>query len=644
MPVVTRRAMHDLVWTKPVRDVAKDFGISDVGLKKICLRFDVPAPERGYWARLAAGKTVLKRKLPPRGPGMSDHIEIGPQPQRYFYKPTDYQIEEQLAEPEPIEPVFDEAIESVEARVRALVGKVTNIRTLDTVCAPVRKLLDGRQVRYVRDAQSRITAVDTRASSGGSWTSAASSVSWKPFGPLAALTFGNGLNLTLGYDQNYWLTAIDTAQGGTTTLDLDIGRNADGRVASITDNVSSSRSEAYTYTNSARLASGSGAWGSKSWTYDAAGNRTAESSTVSSVTTNDVYNYGSTSNRLNSIYTDPSGTTLKRSFSYRANGQTSQDVRVGDGTYDYTFTNDGRLSEVKKASTTLAVYGYDSDGRRVTRAVAGGITRDYVYSASGRLLAEADASGATVRDYLWLEDLPLAVVDSGSTYYVHAGQRGEPLAMTDGSKAKVWDAVVEPFGAAQIFTATVAMDRRLPGQDLQAETALSQNGQRDYDPAIGRYIEPDPIGLDGGPHVYSYVGQDPLNAIDPEGTFAGSIAVHVARLVVPQIARAVGVAVGAAAAGGDTPKAPESKTCPGEEPPDCAKEWRDARDQCRADFIAEGKSFDPAKIEECARGYVSEACGGNPLDRGTPGSHSWQKSADKKINRALYGPKGPRKR
>ncbi len=192
-------------------------------------------------------------------------------------------------------------------------------------------------------------------------------------------------------------------------------------------------------------------------------------------------------------------------------------MRVGDGTYDYTFTNDGRLSEVKKASTTLAVYGYDADGRRVTRAVTGGITRDYVYSASGRLLAEADASGATVRDYLWLEDLPLAVVDSGSTYYVHAGQRGEPLAMTDASKAKVWDAVVEPFGAAQIFTSTVAMDRRLPGQDLQAETALSQNHHRDYDPAIGRYIEPDPIGLAGGPHVYSYVGQDPMNAVDPEG-------------------------------------------------------------------------------------------------------------------------------
>lgn len=154
MPLLTRRILREMVWTKPVRDVAAGFGISDVGLKKICLRFDIPVPERGYWARLAAGRTVLKRKLPPRGPGMSDRIEIGPQPQRYYYNLSDAQIEEQLAEPEPIEPVFDEAIEGVEARVRALVGKVPTIRTLDAACPPVRKLLDKDDERRAKQAAS----------------------------------------------------------------------------------------------------------------------------------------------------------------------------------------------------------------------------------------------------------------------------------------------------------------------------------------------------------------------------------------------------------------------------------------------------------------------------------------------------------
>ncbi len=106
-----------------------------------------------------------------------------------------------------------------------------------------------------------------------------------------------------------------------------------------------------------------------------------------------------------------------------------------------------------------------------------------------------------------------------------AGHRGEPLAMTDASRAKVWDAAYEPFGAATVFTATTALDLRLPGQQLQAETGLHQNWMRDYDPMLGRYLQPDPIGLDGGPNVYSYVGQDPLNYVDPSGELAWLIPV-----------------------------------------------------------------------------------------------------------------------
>lgn len=57
---LTRRALYDLVWSKPLTTLAEEFGISDVGLAKICNRHRVPTPQRGYWARIAAGQSVKK--------------------------------------------------------------------------------------------------------------------------------------------------------------------------------------------------------------------------------------------------------------------------------------------------------------------------------------------------------------------------------------------------------------------------------------------------------------------------------------------------------------------------------------------------------------------------------------------------------
>jgi len=109
--------------------------------------------------------------------------------------------------------------------------------------------------------------------------------------------------------------------------------------------------------------------------------------------------------------------------------------------------------------------------------------------------------------------MPIAVIDSSSgtavTYYIHTGHLDEPQMMTNVSKAKVWDAYVTPFGSAKVFTtATANTDLRLPGQWYQAEAAgsgLNQNGYRDYDPTLGRYIEADPLGLGGGQNPYAYV-------------------------------------------------------------------------------------------------------------------------------------------
>ncbi|MEX8500251.1 MAG: RHS repeat-associated core domain-containing protein [Leptothrix ochracea] len=57
----------------------------------------------------------------------------------------------------------------------------------------------------------------------------------------------------------------------------------------------------------------------------------------------------------------------------------------------------------------------------------------------------------------------------------------------------------------------------MPGQIFDKETGLHHNGHRDYNPATGRYIQPDPIGLEGGINRYGYVGGNPVSRIDPRG-------------------------------------------------------------------------------------------------------------------------------
>ncbi len=58
-----RQKLFDEVWETPVTKLAKAYGLSDVGLRKICVALDVPLPPRGHWARLAAGKTIPKPAL-----------------------------------------------------------------------------------------------------------------------------------------------------------------------------------------------------------------------------------------------------------------------------------------------------------------------------------------------------------------------------------------------------------------------------------------------------------------------------------------------------------------------------------------------------------------------------------------------------
>ncbi len=89
--------------------------------------------------------------------------------------------------------------------------------------------------------------------------------------------------------------------------------------------------------------------------------------------------------------------------------------------------------------------------------------------------------------------------------------------MTDTTGAVVWQASLRPFGETEALFGTATNDQRFPGQRLDAETGLHQNGFRDYDPSLGRYLQADPIGLAGGLNPYAYAGGNPVNLVDPDG-------------------------------------------------------------------------------------------------------------------------------
>lgn len=77
---LTRLDLYEKVWSKPLSQLAKEYGLSDVGLAKICDRHHIPRPGAGYWARLAHGQTPNPTPLPPPGDGESEVIEVNIDP------------------------------------------------------------------------------------------------------------------------------------------------------------------------------------------------------------------------------------------------------------------------------------------------------------------------------------------------------------------------------------------------------------------------------------------------------------------------------------------------------------------------------------------------------------------------------------
>jgi hypothetical protein len=76
MTVMSRQALFEAAWERPLTDVAADIGITSTGLKKICDRHDIPTPGRGYWAQVRAGRTFPRPKLRPAKTAALEQVGI----------------------------------------------------------------------------------------------------------------------------------------------------------------------------------------------------------------------------------------------------------------------------------------------------------------------------------------------------------------------------------------------------------------------------------------------------------------------------------------------------------------------------------------------------------------------------------------
>jgi RHS repeat-associated protein len=333
----------------------------------------------------------------------------------------------------------------------------------------------------------------------------ATGVTYEPFGPVNGWTWGNSTATVRTFDTDGNISSITSSMSR--SYDYDTAQ----RIRRIADNVTPTLSWIYDYDSLDRLSSAVSSSQSEAFTYDANGTRLSQSGTISTI-----YGVANSTNQLSNI----SGAT-SRTYSYDAAGHTT-----GYSGFTFTYNASGRLNSVTSRSGT-ASYIYNALGQRVKKTTSSGATL-FVYDESGHLLGEYDGSGNALQEIVWMGDIPIASIrleTSGlSIFYIHTDHLNTPRRITRRSTSDVvwsWDS--DPFGTSApnenpSGLGTFSFNSRFPGQYYDVETALNYNSARDYDASTGRYIESDPIGLDGGSYsTYAYANGNPASVTDPLG-------------------------------------------------------------------------------------------------------------------------------
>jgi RHS repeat-associated protein len=277
--------------------------------------------------------------------------------------------------------------------------------------------------------------------------------------------------------------------------------------------------QTFSYDELDRLVSVSAGGSSWALAYDANGNRTSVvlNGTSSSYTT------AASSNQLTAT-TNPT-----RGFTLDAAGNTL--ARSTTNPYTAAYSLENRLSTMT-VGTAITSYSYDAMGQR-TRKHTGtaASTTIFAYDDQGQLLGEYSNTGAALREFIWFNNEPIAVFTPAATtpatnppqvLHIHSDHLGTPRVILNKANQSRWSWMAEPFGTTAANTnpqglGNFTFNLRMPGQYADSETGLFYNYFRDLDTAMGRYVQSDPIGLEGGINTYAYVNANPSMYVDPNG-------------------------------------------------------------------------------------------------------------------------------
>ena len=366
----------------------------------------------------------------------------------------------------------------------------------------------------------------------------ASAINYGPTGQPTALSYGNGLVETLSYNNRLQPQQLSTINSTTLANVLSMtlsfvdpvsGHNNGNLISMSATGAQVISGRSYTYDSLNRLTTMSAPGDSSactglSWTYDAWGNRSAQTVTGGSCPDAFTTTFTQNNNRMDSYSYDAAGNLL------------------GDGTHTYTYDGEGRTLKVDGGST--ATYVYDAEGRRIEK-IKGPAQTHYWYGTDGQVRAESNQSGSLQNDYLYLGGKMLAQYTSTTTMFAHLDHLGSTRLVTavNGSTAECDDYL--PFGEQLSYSGThpcsntADTTHKFTGQERDTETNLDKFEARYFSSTMGRFMIPDwdakpvtvPYAHFGNPqslNLYVYVSNNPLTFADPDGHDTGDDKPHAA--------------------------------------------------------------------------------------------------------------------